>query len=120
MQVGIVLVQASDLEQFKAPLDVLLPQLEFRPDLVDLTMVQPAHLKRVRSKVLAWIGQPQAANRTEIAGTQDHLDIKSVLHPLKVVCWVLHDHCQALLDAQVVVVDDLEQSAPYAKLLVGW
>ena len=119
MQVSVVLVQARYLQQLEAALDVLLPQLELRPDLVDLAMVQPAHLERVDAEVLAGIGQAQTPYRPEKAGAQDHLDVERVLHPLEVVGRVLHDHTQALLDAQIVIVDGLEEGAADAELLVG-
>ena len=119
MQVGVVLVQARYLQQLEAALDVLLFQLELRPDLIDLAMVQPAHFERVDAEVLAGVGQAQTPDRPEITGAQDHLDVERVLHPLEIVGRILHDHAQALLHSQIVIVDCLEEGAANAELLVG-
>ena len=81
-------------------------------------MVKPAQLKRIQLQVSLAIGQSEASDRSEKAGLENHFDIESVLHSLKVICRVLHNHVEALLHAQVVVVDRLEECAADAKFLI--
>lgn len=71
-------------------------------------MVQAAQLKRLLLQCLFGIAKAQASYRPKVPGSQNHLDVQGVLHALEIIGWVLNNHAEALLHAQVVVVDSLE------------
>ena len=117
MQLAVVGVQMRQQQQLEAAEHVVFGELQLLSDVGDLLVVDAVALfESFHVEVLV---VSDRLHRLEEARLQDQVQVDDVLHPLKVGRGVLHHDQGALAIAQVVRINNLQQGAPDAKLLVG-
>ena len=109
---------ARKQKKLKTSLNVVLAEFQLCLDLVNLLVFKAGMFKSVCREVYLGVVQTELAYASKKASLQDHFDVKAVLHALKIFRWVFHSHRLALFVLDVVLVDDAEQLAAYAKFLI--
>lgn len=108
MHCAVVWVETSKQKQFETALDVVFAQLELCLDFVDFLVFENCLFKRVQVKGDLWIVKSEFSDAPEEACLQNHFDVESVFHALKVLSGVLNRHYLALFVFDIVLVNDAE------------